>query len=488
LPTFLINTVLVVKDVNLVAVEVAPIGDHLIALAEKETLDRLNACLSPDELAFVRQAADRDVRACFFPRATGSVTVRLLVDDKDPDIAREDTRLAGADTLREVLHYKFESVTLRDYCRGPHLFDFAEGLALGTFQFLKYFNQPEKRAHKLRNIRLETTDNQAVAELDVLVSAVFEARRLVNEPFSFLNAPQLADEAVALGAQHGFSVEVLGKEKIEALKMGGLLSVNQASDVPPQFIVLEWIPVDPTNDQPVVLVGKGVVYDTGGYSIKPSEGMEYMKSDMAGAAAVLGTFVAAARNRLPVHLVGLIPVTDNMVSAKAIVPGHVIRMASGKTVEVMNTDAEGRLILADALHYAKRYKPMLVIDFATLTGAAVRALGQQAICYMGTASQEVKKALETSGFRTYERLAELPLWREYAEDLKSQTADIKNVGGPTAGAITAGKFLEYFTEGYPWLHLDIAGPAFCKVPSGYKTKEGTGVGVRLMYDFLKRLG
>lgn len=475
------------KDVNLVAVEVAPPGEHLIVLAEKETLDRLTACLSTDELALVRQGADREVRSFFFLRPGGSVTVRLLSDDKDADIAREDTRLAGAEALRELLQYKLEAVTLRDYCRGPHLFDFAEGLALSTFQFLKYFNQPEKRAHKLRTIRLETPDSQAVAELDTLVAAVFEARRLVNEPFSFLNSPQLAEEARSLGAAHGFTVDVLGKEKIEALKMGGLLAVNQASNVPPQFIVLEWIPVDPRNDQPVVLVGKGVVYDTGGYSLKPSEGMEYMKSDMAGAAAVLGTFVAAARNRLPVHLVGLIPVTDNMVSANAIAPGHVIRMASGKTVEVMNTDAEGRLILADALHYAKRYKPFLVLDFATLTGAAVRALGQQAICYMGTASKEVKTALETSGFRTYERLAELPFWREYADDLKSQTADIKNVGGPTAGAITAGKFLEYFTEGYPWLHLDIAGPAFSKVPTGYKTKEGTGVGVRLMYDFLKRL-
>jgi leucyl aminopeptidase len=296
----------------------------------------------------------------------------------------------------------------------------------------------------------------------------------------------LALEAQELGKKHGFSVEIMGKEKIEALKMGGLLAVNKASKVPPCFIVLEWIPIDPRNDQPVVLVGKGVVYDTGGYSIKPSEGMEYMKCDMGGAAAVLGIFVAAAQNKLPVHLVGLIPVTDNLVSADAIVPGDIIRMASGTTVEVMNTDAEGRLILADALHYAKKYKPELVIDFATLTGAAVRAFGNQAICYMGTANHQTKRALENSGFRTYERLVEVPLWREYGEDLKSHTADMRNVGGPVAGAITAGKFLEHFTEGYPWLHLDIAATAFLKAPSGYKTKEGTGAGVRLTYDFLKQ--
>jgi leucyl aminopeptidase len=475
------------KRINLTSVSADTVPEARIVIVEKDNLDRLQGRLSADELVFAQQAAQRDIKTCFFPRAQGSVLLRFLKADKDADLAREDTRLAGADTLREVLHYKFSSVSITDLCHGNYLAAFAEGMMLASFQFLKYVQKANAKQHPLREIQLDTPDNQLVSEINGIVDGVFEARRLVNEPHSYLTAPQLAQEALELGRQYGFAVEVLGKEKIESLKMGGLLAVNQASQVPPQFIVLEWIPVDPRNDQPVVLVGKGVVYDTGGYSIKPSEGMEYMKSDMGGAATVLGTFVTVAQNRLPIHLVGLIPATDNLVSETAIVPGDIIRMASGKTVEVMNTDAEGRLILADALHYAKQYKPQLVVDFATLTGAAVRALGNQAICYMGTASQAVKKSLEKSGFETYERLVEMPLWREYAEELKSATADLKNVGGPTAGAITAGKFLEAFVEGYPWLHLDIAGPSFLKAPSGYRTKEGTGVGVRLMYHFLKKM-
>ena len=474
------------KNIKLTAVRANETKDNLVVLAEKDTISNLTTCLSPEEMQFLRQTSEQEVRSFFFARPTGSVLVRLLKKESDAYMADEDARLAGAETLREILNYKFTSVTLRDHTPTNKILAFAEGMALASFQFLKHQENAEKKIHPLKEIRIEDIDAALVAELDTTIEAVFHARRLVNEPFSHLSSLQLAKEAQELGEKYGFKVEILGKEKIEALKMGGLLAVNRGSRVPPQFIILEWLPIDPRNDQPVVLVGKGVVYDTGGYSIKPSEGMEYMKSDMGGAAAVLGTFVALAKNKLPVHTIGLIPVTDNLVSATAIVPGDIIRMASGTTVEVMNTDAEGRLILADALHYAHKLKPELVIDYATLTGAAVRALGNQAICYMGTASQKVKQHLERSGFRTYERLVEMPLWREYAEDLKSQSADIKNVGGATAGAITAGKFLEHFAKGYPWLHLDIAGPAFVKVATGYKTKEGTGVGVRLTYDFLKQ--
>lgn len=462
------------------------INNNLVVIAEKDTIAQLSACLTPDEMQFLQNSQEHEVRSFFFARPGGCVFVRLLKTDKDENLANEDARLAGAELLREILNYKLSVVTIREYMLSSRILPFTEGMGLAAFQFLKYQETPEKKTHSLRQIQVEHADKAAVQELDVMIDAVFHARRLVNEPHSYLTAPQLAQEAIELGEQYGFSVEVFGKEKIEALKMGGLLAVNRASKVPPQFIILEWIPIDPRNDKPVVLIGKGVVYDTGGYSIKPSEGMEYMKSDMGGAATVLGTFVAAARNRLPIHIVGLIPATDNLVSELAIVPGDVIRMASGTTVEVMNTDAEGRLILADALHYANRYKPDLVIDYATLTGAAVRALGNQAICYMGTAAQKTKQTFEKSGFRTYERLVEMPLWREYAEDLKSATADLRNVGGITAGAITAGKFLEHFAKGYPWLHLDIAGPAFVKAATGYKTKEGTGVGIRLTYDFLKQ--
>ena len=212
--------------------------------------------------------------------------------------------------------------------------------------------------------------------------------------------------------------------------------------------------------------------------------MDFMKCDMAGAAAVGGALYAAAKARLPIHLIGLVPSTDNRPGGNAYVPGDVIKMYSGKTVEVLNTDAEGRMLLADALHYAKRYKPELVIDLATLTGAAAAAIGPLGIVAMGTAGRPAMDALAESGHAVHERIAELPFWPEYGEEIKSEIADIKNVGGGFGGAITAGKFLEHFTD-YPWIHLDIAGPAYLHAPNAYRTRFGTGVGVRLLYHFLK---
>ena len=474
------------QRVQLAAIAASQPTDNLVILAEKDGLDRLEASLTPPEMAFLRQSAGREVFNFFFPRTESAVFVRILKPENDPYIAQENARMAGCDLLRELRQYKLEAVTIRNTCSQNRAFAFAEGLALGSYQFLKYFTKPDKKEKRLRDIRVEGASVAAIAELSALVEAVFMARDLVNEPHSHFTAIQLAENVLAAGEAFGFQVEILGKEKLEAIKMGGLLAVNQASTVPPQFCVLEWKPDHAKNTKPVVLIGKGVVYDTGGLSLKPSEGMEYMKCDMAGAATVIGTFVVAAKTNLPVHLIGLIPATDNKIGENAIGPGDVITMHSGATVEVSNTDAEGRIILADALHYAKKHHPELVFDFATLTGAAVKALGNQATCYMGTASKEVKAALEESGFATYERLVELPLWKEFGEELKSNIADLKNIGSSNAGMITAGKFLEHFVGEMPWLHFDIAGPAYLRTANGYRTKEGTGVGIRLVYDFLKK--
>jgi leucyl aminopeptidase len=298
-----------------------------------------------------------------------------------------------------------------------------------------------------------------------------------------LTATKLAEEAKAAGKRHGFSVEVLEKKQIESLKMGGLLGVNYGSVEPPTFTIMEYKGEGASNQQPVVLVGKGVVYDTGGLSLKPSNFMDTMKSDMGGAAAVIGTMSAIAEAKLPVHVVGLVPATDNRPGKNAVTPGDVITISDGTTVEVLNTDAEGRLILSDALVYAKRYNPELVIDLATLTGAAARAIGRYAIVGMGNAPKEKMEALQTSGFKTRERVVEFPFWDEYKDLLKSPIADLKNIGGPEAGAITAGKFLEHFTD-YPYIHLDIAGPAHLGKRVGYQVEGGTGIGVRLLYDFL----
>jgi leucyl aminopeptidase len=231
-------------------------------------------------------------------------------------------------------------------------------------------------------------------------------------------------------------------------------------------------------------VGKGVVYDTGGLSLKPTpNSMDYMKSDMAGAAAVIGAMYSLAKNNIPAYVIGLIPATENRLDGNAITPGDVITMHSGKTVEIMNTDAEGRLILADALSYASKYKPQLVIDLATLTGSAARAIGKEGIVYMGNAPEEIKTDFEDSGKQVYERLVEFPLWEEYNTQIESSIADLKNLGGADAGAITAGKFLEHFVN-YHWLHLDIAGGAFLTAPDSYRGKNGTGLGVRLLYHFI----
>jgi len=263
-----------------------------------------------------------------------------------------------------------------------------------------------------------------------------------------------------------------------------LLAVNKGSTEAPTFSVLEWKPAAAKNERPVVLVGKGVTFDSGGHNLKTGDYMNDMKDDMAGGAAVAAVIYAVAKSQLPIHVVGLIPSTDNRISPDACSPGDIIIMYNGTTVEVTNTDAEGRLIMADALTYAKKCDPELVIDMATLTGSAQRALGDKGIAMMGNASRETMDRLKRCGESVHERLVEFPLWEEYAEYLQSDIADLKNAGGKFAGMITAGKFLEHFTA-YPFIHLDIAGVAFTEECSSYRGKGGTGTGVRLLFDFLK---
>jgi leucyl aminopeptidase len=478
-----------VHYLQLATVPVDQNDDNLILLADKSALEPLNAVLQPNELAYLRQSVAKGVHAFFFPQIDRAIFVRILKPAADAAASLEDARLNANLLLRDLKNYQIESAIVRSFCPEAQSLAFLEGLMLGSYQFLNYFSDPKKKPKRLKTLSWahDQAPEVAVAELNALIQAVFMTRDMVNEPHSHFDTLKLAETARQAGETYGFSVEVLGKEKIVELKMGGLLAVNQASSVPPQFCILEWRPANARNKKPVVLIGKGVVYDTGGLSLKTSEGMESMKCDMAGAAAVIGTISAVAQSKLPVHVIGLVPATDNKIGEHALSPGDVICMYSGTTVEVVNTDAEGRLILADTLHYAKTYEPELVLDLATLTGSAVRALGNQTICYMGTADPSIKRALESSGWNTYERLVELPLWKEYGEELKSSIADMKNMGTGAAGMITAGKFLEHFAD-YPWLHLDIAGPAYLRTANGYRPKDGTGVGVRLLFDFLKNWG
>lgn len=363
---------------------------------------------------------------------------------------------------------------------------FAEGLALSNYQFLKYkTKEPQSKTLSKIHVQVGSAAKAQLEAVSKTTEAVFFSRTLINEPLSYLTATQLSKDIQAAGKKYGFSVEVFNKKKIEALKMGGLLAVNRGSMDPPTFTILEYKGKGAKNKKPLVFVGKGVVYDTGGLSLKPTpNSMDQMKSDMSGAATVAGIFVAASLLKLPVHIVGLIPATDNRPGMNAYVPGDVVKMMSGLNVEMLNADAEGRMILADALHYAKKYKPELVFDFATLTGAAVRAIGSLATACMGTADESVMKKIDKSANHTYERLIHFPLWDEYGDWIKSEIADINNVGPGEAGHITAGKFLQHFTD-YPWVHFDIAPTAFIMKEDSYKGKYGTGVMVRMVTDFLK---
>lgn len=413
----------------------------------------------------------------------------MLVDSKlDPTLLQEKLRIHGAKVADGLNNHKAEEVYIYNQTHLPNLSLFAaEGIALSNYQFVEHKTDAGKKLNSLKQIYIANTkiSTQDISHLNAVCEATWLARNLVNEPVNILNASGLASAFVKMGKKAGFKVRVNNKNEIKRLKMGGLLAVNAGSVDEPTFTVMEYKPKNPKNKKPIVLVGKGVVYDTGGLSLKPTpNSMDLMKCDMAGAAAVGCAMYAIAKAKLNVHVIGLVPATDNRPGFNAFAPGDIITMMDGSTVEMLNSDAEGRMILADALHYAKRYKPELTIDIATLTGAAMAAIGLQGMVGMGTASGKLKDQLLKSSYHVYERIAEFPFWDEYDELLKSDIADQKNIGGALAGSITAGRFLKKFTD-YPYYHLDIAGPAFISAKDGYRAKGGTGVGVRLFFDFLK---
>jgi len=413
----------------------------------------------------------------------------LTPTKKENDKKIEKARRYGSNIADFCNKNKIETIFIDNKSKAnDYSLALAEGISLANYQFLKYKTGKFKKENPLRRIKLAPTSGsrKEVSELQNIVNAVFNARNLVNEPVIHMTAVQLAKEFKRMGREAGFSVSVFNKKKIESLNMGGLLAVNYGSVIPPTFTVMEWKPKKVKNKKPIILVGKGVVYDTGGLSLKPtSNSMDHMKCDMGGSAAVAGAMYLVAKNKLPLHVITLVPATDNRPGLNAYTPGDVIHMHNGMTVEVLNTDAEGRMILADALSYAKKWKPELVLDAATLTGSSVMAIANQGVCMMGTADEKTKTKLKESGSAVHERVAELPFWEDYSDLLKSDIADIKNVGGRKAGAITAGKFLQNFID-YPWIHLDIATMAWSYKKDSYRGKNGTGVGVRLFYDFLKR--
>ncbi|HTN47773.1 MAG TPA: leucyl aminopeptidase [Flavipsychrobacter sp.] len=464
--------------------------NNLYILDDVKSLKKIEE-LTDEQVAFCEAAIRREQQVMTINQYTGYVFVYLIKEKKTAWQTSEAIRKAGAEFYTMLHANKMDNITLYNLSANENAaFTLAQGIALSSYQFLKYRSDAAKKETTLKTIQFtnKSITVKQVEQLAAITEAVFNARTLVNEPLNFLSAEQLAKEITALGKQAGFKVTTLNKAQITKEKMGGILAVNRGSIQPPTFTIMEYKPVKPLNKAPLVLVGKGIVYDTGGLSLKPTPAsMDRMKSDMSGAALVTGTMYAISKMKLPLHVIALVPATDNRPGENAYVPGDIITMYSGTTVEVLNTDAEGRLVLADALHWAKRYKPELVMDFATLTGAASVAVGDVGIVCMGTAGDKVKNAFKDSGFRQYERLVEYPLWDEYGDMIKSDFADLKNVGGPSGGAITAGKFLEHFTD-YPWMHFDIAGVSFGLTKKGYTPAGGTGYGIRMLLDFLMNYG
>ena len=362
-----------------------------------------------------------------------------------------------------------------------------EGLTLADYSFDRYRS---KDPYHLQTLNIDNRYIQA----DVLEASrnlwnrIYWCREWVNLPVQDLNAVAFADELASIANDlKDVKCTVMDKKQIESLRMGGVLAVNRGSVDEPRFVVLEYKPKEASKQQPICLVGKGIMYDTGGLNIKPDDYMKEMKSDMAGAATMASVLFAAADNRLPIHLVAILPLTDNRPGFNAYAADDILTMYDGTTVEVVNTDAEGRLILADAIAYAARnYNPQLIVDAATLTGAAVRAISTFGIAVMQQNAQNPITMMKLVGQQVYERLVEFPMWDEYQELIKSEMADLRNCGTtPQAGTITAGKFLAHFAAHVPYIHLDIAGVAYFSKAQHYYRMGASGYGIRLLYAFLQ---
>jgi len=365
----------------------------------------------------------------------------------------------------------------------------AEGVLLGGYHFDRYLSNREDPEPVIRKGELLVPGSrefepavQATERAKHVIEGVTLARNLVNEPGNVKSPAYLANQARELAQQVGINCEILEQEQLESLGFGALLGVAQGSSRSPKLITLEYQGGN-CDAQPIVLVGKGVVFDAGGISLKPAEKMDEMKMDMAGGAVVLGVLKAAALLKLPVNLVGIIPAVENLPSGTAYRPGDILTSLSGQTIEVLNTDAEGRLILADALTYAAKYHPRVVIDLATLTGACIIALGHHAAAVLGNHEGLIRQLIQ-AGKKSGEKVWQLPLWSDYANQLKSHVADMKNIGGRPAGTITAAAFLQKFADDYTWAHLDIAGTAWEEKGQPCNPKGGTGFGVRLLLEYL----
>jgi leucyl aminopeptidase len=391
-----------------------------------------------------------------------------------------------------IKQFAFQIKRLNDFSEEKLTENFVTGLILGLYQFNEFKTLEREKIKTIEEVILLGGTDKEIRSIGegsrkgtIISDTVCTARNLVNGPSNQVTPMLLAEKARQIAKNHSMEIQVLEVSEAEAMGMGAFAAVARGSQEPGKFIVLEYNKGKGLDT--IALVGKGITFDSGGISIKPSENMERMKDDMSGAAAVLTTLQAASQLQIPLHLVGIIPATENLPSGKAYKPGDVLKTLSGQTVEVISTDAEGRLILSDALTYSLRYKPKAIIDLATLTGACVIALGDYVMGLFGN-DEALLKRIEEASAKSGEKAWRFPLWDEYFEYIKSDVADFKNVGTRAAGAIIGAIFLGKFVEKTPWVHLDIAGPAFIEKERPYIPKGGTGVGVRLLVQLLRDWG
>lgn len=475
-------------------------GDVLRKPAALGVLASFEDAPLPDDVAALFDANDFRGRnkqtLLLYPRGAVTPSRLLLVGLGKRDATTPETlRQASALAVQKARELQVSAITIGVNGEIPLPADvtaqaFGEGIELGAYRFWRYrTNLTNEQTFQVESATVFTETNveltRAGVELGQMIARGVEyARDLVNSPGYVMTPERLGDEALALGERLKLNVTVLDKAQLTAQGFGGILAVGQGSDNDPRFIVMEYGAAN-ANAPTICLVGKGLTFDSGGLSLKPADAMDTMKSDMGGAATVFGAMQVLAELKLPLHVVGLVSSAENMPSSTAYRPGDIIKSLSGKTIEVLNTDAEGRIILSDALFYAQRYKPAAIVEFSTLTGAIIIALGSHATGMFAT-NQPLADQLSRAGEASGERVWQFPMWEEYHQMVKSEIADLKNIGGRPAGSITAGAFLAAFVGEYPFAHLDIAGTAWADNPSKpYDSRGGTGVGVRLLTEFLR---
>ena len=473
-------------------------GPRVVAL-EQKTWERGDS-FPPDmadQLGLARSSrvfsAKADEVLFLPPRVVGEAGLILVGLGEAPDAAQ--WRGAGACIGAQIKQKKIEEIEvdtalMPEAGTGREVEWLLEGCVLELYTFDKYKSDPEQTPARIEIAIHAATEaqstklKQTLQERMTILQGTALARDLVNEPSNVKTPEFLAYAAWEQSQNNGIKTTILGQNALEQAGLHALLAVAQGSTAEPRLIVMEYQGGAP-DEAPVALVGKAVTFDSGGISLKPGDGMEQMKMDMAGGAAVIATLVSAARLQLPLNVVGVIPAVENMPSGTAQRPGDIVRSAAGKSIEVINTDAEGRLILADALHWAGGRNPRAVIDIATLTGACVIALGNHTAAVLGNDAELVQELI-CAGEESGEHLWELPLRKEYVKQLESSVADLKNVGGRPAGTITAAAFLQHFAPECPWAHVDIAGTAWNEKASPGQPAGGTGFGVRVLLEYLQR--